>query len=238
MKSQVVALLTAMFGIGLALFSLSEKQAPKMRDEVRPERAILPAQFVAMTKDKTEVAPMECVQLYGVGLVVGLNNTGARCLSTQQMAIDMLRKMEVSTTIARQSLLDKVFKSGSLSTVYVTAELPEFARKGSKLDIVVSVTDDATSLEGGTLVITPLCGADGEVYAVSQGQISLGSFRVPGVNNRTQNHPTVGFIRGGAFVEREARHSVAVPIPSSEVSTLFLGRPQEPRERDPQSEGR
>lgn len=154
-------------------------------------------------KDITSVEGARGNQLYGVGLVVGLNNTGARNLSTQQMAIDMLRKVEMSTTIARQSLLDNVFKSTSISKVWVTAELPEFARKGSKLDITVSVLDDATSLEGGTLVLTPLRGADGEVYAVSQGQVSIGGFRVRGANNGQLNHPTVARIQGGAFVERE-----------------------------------
>ncbi len=154
-------------------------------------------------KDITSVEGARGNQLYGVGLVVGLNNTGARNLSTQQMAIDMLRKMEMSTTIARQSLLDNVFKSTSISKVWVTAELPEFARKGSKLDITVSVLDDATSLEGGTLVLTPLRGVDGEVYAVSQGQVSIGGFRVRGANNGQLNHPTVARIQGGAFVERE-----------------------------------
>ncbi|TXT27401.1 MAG: flagellar P-ring protein (basal body P-ring protein) [Planctomycetota bacterium] len=155
-------------------------------------------------KDITTVEGARGNQLYGVGLVVGLNNTGARNLSTQQMAIDMLRKVEMSTTIARQSLLDNVFKSTSISKVWVTAELPEFARKGSKLDVVVSVLDDATSLEGGTLVLTPLRGADGEVYAVAQGQVSIGGFRVRGANNGQLNHPTVGRIQGGAFVERAA----------------------------------
>lgn len=155
-------------------------------------------------KDITSVEGARGNQLLGVGLVVGLNNTGARNLSTQQMAIDMLRKMELSTTIARQSLLDNVFKSTSIAKVMVTAELPEFGRKGSKLDVVVSVLDDATSLEGGTLVLTPLRGADGEVYAVAQGQVSIGGFRVRGANNGQLNHPTSARIPGGAFVEREA----------------------------------
>ena len=83
-------------------------------------------------KDITTVEGARGNQLYGLGLVVGLNNTGARSLSTQQMAIDMLRKMEVTTKIARQSLLDNVFKTTSISTVMVTAELPEFCAKGAR----------------------------------------------------------------------------------------------------------
>lgn len=156
-------------------------------------------------KDITSVEGARGNQLYGLGLVVGLNNTGARALSTQQMGIDMLRKMEVTTKIARQSLLDNVFKSTSIAAVMVTAEIPEFARKGSRLDVVVSVLDDATSLEGGTLILTPLKGADGEVYAVAQGQVSIGGFRVRGAGNSGQlNHPTVGRIQNGAITEREA----------------------------------
>ncbi|MBI5760054.1 MAG: flagellar basal body P-ring protein FlgI, partial [Planctomycetales bacterium] len=129
-------------------------------------------------KDITQVEGARGNQLYGLGLVVGLNNTGARALSTQQMAIDMLRKLDVNTTIARQSLLDNVFKSTNISAVMVTTEIPAFARKGSRLDVAVSVLDDATSLEGGTLLLSPLKGVDGEVYAVAQGQLSIGGFRV------------------------------------------------------------
>jgi len=156
-------------------------------------------------KDITQVEGARANQLYGLGLVVGLNGTGGRSLSTQQMAIDMLRKLEVTTTIARQTLLDNVFKSTNIAAVMVTVELPAFARKGSRLDVVVSVLDDASSLEGGTLLLTPLRGADGEVYAVAQGQLSIGGFNVR--SNSTggqQNHPTVARALNGGIVEREA----------------------------------
>ena len=156
-------------------------------------------------KDITEVEGARANQLKGLGLVVGLNGTGARTLSTQQMAIDMLRKMDMTTTIARQSLKDNVFKSTSIAAVMVTTEIPPFARKGSRLDVVVSVIDDALSLEGGTLLLTPLEGADREVYAVAQGQVLIGGFRVrtAGAGGQ-QNHPTVGRVTRGAMVEREA----------------------------------
>lgn len=154
-------------------------------------------------KDITSVEGARGNHLFGVGLVVGLNNTGARSLATQQMAIDMLRKLELSTTIARQSLLDNVYKSQNISQVWVDAELPDVARKGSKLDVVVSIADDATSLEGGRLIFTPLKGADGEVYAVAAGSVSIGGVRVRGANNGQLNHPSVGRIQGGAYVERE-----------------------------------
>jgi flagellar P-ring protein FlgI len=156
-------------------------------------------------KDITEIEGARSNQLYGAGLVVGLNGTGARTLSTQQMAIDMLRKMEMTTKLARQTLQDNVFKSSSISTVMVTTELPPFARKGSRLDVVVSVLDDAISLEGGTLILSPLKGVDGEVYAVAQGQLTIGGVRVRTTGQGgQQNHPTVARLQGGAIVEKEA----------------------------------
>ena len=156
-------------------------------------------------KDITQVEGARGNPLYGLGLVVGLNKTGARALSTQQMAIDMLRKLDVNTAIARQSLLDNVFTSNNISAVMVTAEISAFARKGSRLDVSVSVLDDATSLEGGTLLMTPLKGADGDVYAVVQGPLSIGGFRVRSSGNGgQQNHPTVARILNGGIVEREA----------------------------------
>lgn len=155
-------------------------------------------------KDISTVAGARDNQLYGMGLVVGLNRTGARSLATQQIAIDMLRKLGVTSKIARQTLEDNVFTSSSISSVMVTANLPPFARKGTRLDVTVSVLDDANSLQGGTLLFTPLEGADGEVYAVAQGSVSIGGmqgfFPAPG---QTQNHPTSGRIPSGAIVERQ-----------------------------------
>ncbi|MEK6257864.1 MAG: flagellar basal body P-ring protein FlgI [Planctomycetota bacterium] len=164
-----------------------------------------PCRAEVRIKDITSVEGARANQLKGLGLVVGLNGTGARTLSTQQMAIDMLRKMDVTTKIARQSLLDNVFKSTSIAAVMVTTEIPPFARKGSRLDVVVSVIDDAISLEGGTLLLTPLEGADREVYAVAQGQVTIGGFNVRTTATGAQkNHPTVARLQGGAIVEREA----------------------------------
>src|SRR5471030_2562270 len=105
-----------------------------------------PCRAEVRIKDITRIEGARANQLYGLGLVVGLNGTGGRSLSTQQMAIDMMRKLELTTTIARQTLLDNVFKSTNIAAVMVTVELPAFARKGSRLDVVVSVLDDASSL--------------------------------------------------------------------------------------------
>ena len=154
-------------------------------------------------KDITTIEGARSNQLVGIGMVVGLNNTGSRKPATQQMVVDMLRKMEISATIARQSLLDNVVTTTNSSMVVVTAELSGVARKGSKLDIVVSILDDATGLEGGVLVRTPLLGADGVAYAVAQGQVSIGGFRRRGAGNGQLNHPNVGRIPGGANVEKE-----------------------------------
>ena len=155
-------------------------------------------------KDITQVEGAMSNHLFGTGLVVGLHNTGGRSLSTQQMAIDMLRKLEMTTKLARQNLQDNVFKSTSISQVMVTVELPPFARRGSKVDVLVNVLDDAINLEGGTLIMTPLYGADAEVYVTCQGPVSIGGFRVASNNQGDQkNHPTVARIQGGGNVERE-----------------------------------
>jgi flagellar P-ring protein FlgI len=156
-------------------------------------------------KDITEVEGARSNQLNGIGLVIGLNGTGSKSLATHQMAIDMLRRKNLTTKIARQSQTDNVFKSTSVSMVAVTAELPPYSRKGSRLNVMVSVIDDATSLEGGTLMFTPLEGADSEVYATVQGSVSIGGFNVRTTGAGIQkNHPTVGRVQGGGLVEKQA----------------------------------
>ena len=156
-------------------------------------------------KDITSIEGARSNPLYGLGLVVGLNGTGARSLVTQQLAIDVLKKLEVNSQLARQSQLDNVYKSNNIATVMVTAKLSAFARKGSELDVLVSVADDSQSLEGGTLILTPLRGADGEIYAVAQGPLSIGGFRVRTSGTGGQvNHPTVARALNGATVEKEA----------------------------------
>ncbi|MDA1015960.1 MAG: flagellar basal body P-ring protein FlgI [Planctomycetota bacterium] len=159
-------------------------------------------------KDLTSIQGARNNQIYGVGLVVGLDRTGARfqSLATQQMAIDMLRKLNVTAKIARQNLQDNVFVSNTISMVMVTAELTPFAREGSRLDVTVSVMDTASSLKGGTLLFTPLKAADGEVYAVAQGPITLGGTDlsvIPSIRGQ-RNHPTSGRVNSGAIVEQEA----------------------------------
>lgn len=164
----------------------------------------VPCRAEVRIKDITDVDGARSNHLVGHGLVVGLNGTGARSLSTQQLVIDMLRKMELTTQLARQTLQDNVYKSSNIAHVMVTAELPPFARKGSTLDVTVSVLDDSMSLEGGTLILTPLRAVDGEVYAVAQGQLSIGGFRVrQNTPGGQMNHPNVALGQKAAIVERE-----------------------------------
>jgi flagellar P-ring protein precursor FlgI len=163
-------------------------------------------------KDITEFEGDRSNQLMGIGLVVGLANTGGRSLATQQMAVDLLHRFRFNSLINSSNRLDPVYLAGSVSIVAVTAEIGPFARRGSKIDVTVSVIDDAISLQGGTLFFTPLNGADEVVYAVAQGPLSIGgfSFTVPQgtttpLASAQKNHPTVGLIPGGAIIEREAR---------------------------------
>lgn len=163
-------------------------------------------------KDITEIEGVRPNQLTGFGLVVGLDNTGGRSLFTQQLAVDMLTRFGTVPRLVGLERTDAVFKSNNVSAVMVTAELGPWNRRGTRLDVIVSVLDDATSLQGGTLILTPLRGADGVDYAVAQGPVSLGGFLFTApVGGQTplstvqKNHPTVGRIPGGAMVEREAR---------------------------------
>jgi flagellar P-ring protein FlgI len=172
---------------------------------------LLPGRATAQVrvKDITDIEGARANQLYGFGLVVGLNGTGSRSLFTQQVAVDMLQKLNVSAKIFNQSPSDNVIRSTNVSAVMVTAEIGPFNRCGSRLDVTVSSIDDASSLQGGTLLMTPLRGADGEVYCVAQGPLSIGGFILQGQAATIQkNHPTVGRIANGGTVEKEALGAV------------------------------
>ncbi|GIW80542.1 MAG: flagellar P-ring protein [Gemmatales bacterium] len=163
-------------------------------------------------KDITNIEGMRPNQLFGLGLVVGLEGTGGRSTYTNQIAVNLLTRFNTAPKIASGNRNDPVFRSGNVSVVMVTAELSPTARRGSRIDVTVSVIDDATSLQGGTLIMTPLRGVDGVDYAVAQGPVSIGGFVFTSPVQAQQpqstvqkNHPTVGRIPGGAIVEREAR---------------------------------
>jgi flagellar P-ring protein FlgI len=138
-------------------------------------------------------------QLVGYGLVVGLNGSGDsdQTKFPVQTLVNMLEKMGI--TVNRTSLQVK-----NVAAVMVTANLPPFAKQGTKLDVLVSSAGDAKSISGGTLIMTPLKGGDSQVYAVAQGSVLTNSFAFGGQGASVQkNHPTAGRIPAGALVERE-----------------------------------
>lgn len=140
-------------------------------------------------------------QLIGYGLVVGLNGTGDTLRNsafTRESIEGMLDRMGVG------NLSEENLRTTNTAAVMVTAKLPSFARLGSPIDIEVSSLGDASSLRGGTLLVTPLLGADGEPYAVGQGPVSVGGFAVQGrAASIVEGVPTVARIENGAIVERE-----------------------------------
>ncbi len=151
-------------------------------------------------KDVVEFEGVRDNQLVGYGLVVGLNGTGDDLNSavfTRQSLIGMLQRLGIN---AREADLD----TDNVAAVMVTADLPPFARQGSRIDVNISALGDAESLLGGTLLVTPLLAADGEVYAVAQGPIAVGGFSAQGnAETITKGVPTAGRIANGAIVERE-----------------------------------
>jgi len=158
-----------------------------------------------------DIADFEGVRenlLVGYGLVVGLNGTGDsldKSPFTQQSLIGMLERLGVNTR-DNLSKLD----TDNVAAVMVTATLKPFARQGTKLDISVNALGDAKSLQGGTLLVTPLLGADGEVYAVAQGPVAIGGFTATGgAQSVTKGTPTTGRISNGAIVEREVGFDLA-----------------------------
>lgn len=165
-----------------------------------------PASAQVRIKDITDVAGVRSNQLFGFGLVVGLDQTGSRSTFTQQIAVDMLQRMGTATQIFSQLPSESVIRSTNISAVMVTAEIGPFARKGSRIDVTVSAIDDTRSLQGGTLLFTTLRGADGQVYALAQGPLSIGGFSATagGGVGVQKNHLNVGRIPGGGIVEKEA----------------------------------
>ncbi|MBF0400644.1 MAG: flagellar basal body P-ring protein FlgI [Magnetococcales bacterium] len=151
----------------------------------------------ARLKDVVDIEGVRENPLTGFGMVVGLNGTGdSSAAFTGQSLTMMLERMGISTP--------QGVKVKNIASVMVTASLPPFARQGGKLDVTLSSLGDAKSLQGGTLILTPLKGADGRIYAVAQGPVSIGGFAAEGAAQSVQkNHPTVARIAGGGIIERE-----------------------------------
>jgi flagellar P-ring protein FlgI len=155
-----------------------------------------------------DIASVEGVRdnsLIGYGLVVGLKGTGDRqqTFFTVQTLASILARMGVQIPSAS-------VRVNNVAAVFVTASLPPFARAGMHLDIMVSSSGDARSLEGGLLLLTPLYAADGQVYAAAQGPLVVGGYTAGSATNSKQvNHPTVGRVPGGALVERDSALDLA-----------------------------
>ena len=148
-------------------------------------------------KDIVDIQGVRSNPLLGYGLVVGLNGTGDDSPASQRALASILRKSGLV-------LEPKDVASKNIASVIVTAELLPFARKGSRMTVTVSAIGNTTSLQGGTLLMTPLMGADKQVYAVAQGAILVSGFAATGQSaSVAKNHPTVGLIPGGATVEAE-----------------------------------
>ncbi|MBC7952209.1 MAG: flagellar basal body P-ring protein FlgI [Rhodospirillaceae bacterium] len=155
-----------------------------------------------------DIADFEGVRdnmLVGYGIVVGLNGTGDDLTNapfTKESLVGMLERLGVN--IRAQGGTIATLKPKNIAAVMVTAVLPPFARQGTRVDVSVSALGDAKSVEGGTLLVTPLVGADGEVYAVSQGGVATNSYSAQGnAASVTKGIPTKGRISNGAIVERE-----------------------------------
>lgn len=158
-------------------------------------------------KDITDTEGVRANQLIGYGLVVGLNGTGDRLtnsLFTRETLISMLNRLGVNIRDQETQL-----QTHDVAAVMVTADLPPFAHGGNRIDVTVSATGDASSLTGGTLLVTPLMAADGEVYAVAQGSLATNAFSVRGAAaTMVRNVPTSGHIGNGAIVEREVPYDL------------------------------
>jgi len=171
------------------------------------------AAFGARLKDIASIKGIRTNQLIGYGLVIGLNGSGDKGGTdfTIQGLANMLERMGI-----RVSAED--LKVSNVAAVMVNATMPPFARIGKKIDVTVSSIGDAKSLQGGTLLLTPLKGVDGKIYALAQGPLSTGGFSTGGAagGGVTKNHPTVGRISGGATVERE------IPVSLKQKSELIV----------------
>ena len=151
-------------------------------------------------KDLVEFDGVRSNDLVGYGLVVGLNGTGDGLRNspfTEEIMSNILERLGVNVT-------GEQFRPNNVAAVLVTASLPPFSRTGSPIDVTISAIGDANSLLGGTLIMTPLNAADGEIYAVAQGTIIAGGVSAEGDGGGvTQGVPTSGVIPAGATVERE-----------------------------------
>lgn len=182
------------FNIGRALFALVTA-ALMLQPATTPSYAA-----AARIKDIVNIEGVRDNQLVGYGLVVGLNGTGDGLNNspfTKQSLQAMLERLGVNTR-------GENMRTANVAAVMVTANLPPFATQGSRLDVSVAAIGDAKSLQGGTLLVTPLLGADGEAYAIAQGSVTINGFSAQGdAASVVSGVPTTGRISSGALIERE-----------------------------------
>lgn len=169
--------------------------------------ATAPAGAGTRLKDIIDVEGVRENQLLGYGVVTGLNGTGdslRNCAFTRQSLESMMERLGINTRNAN-------LNTANAAAVMVTANLPPFSTNGGRIDVTVSAMCDADSLEGGTLIATPLLGADGQAYAVAQGSVAVGAFTASGNSGTslTRNVPTTGRIPNGALIERELHFDLA-----------------------------
>ncbi|HEX4293195.1 MAG TPA: flagellar basal body P-ring protein FlgI [Rhizomicrobium sp.] len=167
---------------------------------------VAPAIGYSRVKDLVDVDGIRDNMLVGYGLVVGLNGSGDSLKNapfTQQTLQTMLERMGVNTR-------GETMQTKNTAAVMVTANLPAFAAQGTHIDVSVSALGDAKSLQGGTLLVTTLFGADGQIYALGQGPVAIGGFTASGdAASVTRGVPTAGRIANGAIVEREIPFALA-----------------------------
>ena len=176
----------------------------------------------ARIKDIVDIEGVRDNQLVGYGLVVGLNGTGDRLNNspfTRQSLTAMLERMGVNTR-------GETLRTANVAAVMVTANLPPFATQGTRIDVTVSAMGDASSLQGGTLLVTPLLGADGEAYAIAQGPVLINGFSAEGdAASVVSGVPTTGLVSSGGLIEREinfalgAQHSVRLALKNPDLTT-------------------
>lgn len=172
----------------------------------------------ARIKDIASIKGIRPNQLFGYGLVIGLNGSGDKGGTgfTIQGLVNMLERLGIHVS-ARD------VKVSNVAAVMVSATLQPFSRVGKKIDVTVSSIGDAKSLQGGTLLLTPLRGVDGNVYALAQGPLAVGGFTAGGAagGGVVKNHPTVATISGGGTVEKE----IPLPLDEKEEFAMILNHP-------------
>ena len=172
---------------------------------------LLSSLWATKIQDVSNIVGVRDNQIIGYSLVVGLQKTGDGTTSkfTLQSIANMLKAMNID-------MLATDIKSKNVAAVVVTARMKPFARQGDKFDIIVSSIGDAKSLEGGTLLMTPLKGVDGKIYALAQGSVSIGGLNTRGAGS--QSHPTTGVVYNGGLIERE----ININLYNQEYATLSL----------------